>query len=182
MKKLFFALTITLMSVLLFSCSSDTANETINSSEESATNLIKQRESVQDVTFGESIEVTNENEVYVLTEYSTNKTMGNKNYIVTMGDNKAPIYLIKYSNNQMQVDDLINGSVEIINTKENVADVDLISMVNDSKVNPDNSRKFWGWQCGLCNQLNFKICCYWILGIQTNICKQEPCVYHPGQQ
>lgn len=182
MKKLFFALTITFMSVLLFSCSSDTANETINSSEKSTTNLIKQRESVEDVTFGESIEVTNENEVYALTEYSTEKTVGNKNYIVTIGNNKKPIYFIEYFNNQIQIDDLINGSVEVINTNENVADVDLISMVKDSKENPDNSRKFWGWQCGLCNQLNFRTCCYWILGMQTNNCKQEACVYDPGQQ
>ena len=182
MKKLFFALTITFMSVLLFSCSSDTANDTINSSEESTTNFIKQRESVQDVSFGESIEVTNENEVYALTEYSTVKTVGNKNYIVTIGNNKKPIYLIEYSNNQIQIDDLINGSVEIINTKENVEDVDLISMVKDGKENPDNSRKFWGTSCGLCNQANFRVCCRYILWVQVGDCWLEACVYDPSQQ
>jgi len=154
------------MSVLLFSCSSDKENETISKSEESVTNFIKQRESEQEVSIGESVEVINENELYVLTEYSTEKTVGNKNYIVTKGDNKIPIYIVKYSNNQMQVDDLIKGSVEIINIEENVADLDLISMVKDGKANPDNSRKFWGWQCGFCyplpNGQGVRTCCYYI--------------------
>ena len=181
MKKLFFALTITFMSVVLFSCSSDKVNETVNKSENSDINFIKQRETVQDVTFGESIEVTNENKVYALTEYSTEKTTSNKNYIVTMGDNKTPIYIVKYSNNQMQVDDLINGSVEIINLEENSANIDLISMVKGGKVNPVNSKKIWGWSCGLCNQANFRVCCYWILGQQTSICRQEGCQYGEEQ-
>ncbi|PHS62540.1 MAG: hypothetical protein COB12_10445 [Flavobacterium sp.] len=183
MKKLFLPFTVVFISVILFSCTSDNTDENSDKYENSITNYIKQKYNTENVTLGESVEVTNQGELYTLTEYFNSKNSNNKTYIVTLGNDKIPAYLINYSSNKIKIDELISGNVEVFDMKENLMDFDLISLANTWKESPNTRGRFWGWSCdapinfptGQCNMW----CCYYVLGVEVS-CGWRECGNPPG--